>query len=74
LSGTVIVNFGFRMENFGIRRSSNTWPTLNVFSASVITQPPFISDPVPAIVRMQPTGRIFCPSGGFCCFSQNVSQ
>ena len=24
LSGTVIVNFGFRIENFGIRRSSNT--------------------------------------------------
>ena len=47
---------------------------LNVFFSSVMTEPPFISEPVPAIVRMQPIGRIFWPSSGFSCFNQNFSQ
>jgi hypothetical protein len=56
-SGTVIVNLGLRIENLGMRRSSNTWPTLKLCSASVITVPAFISEPVPAIVSTQATGR-----------------
>ena len=46
------------MLNFGITLSPNTWPIFSFISRFVITEPPFISLPVPAIVSTQPTGRI----------------
>ena len=35
---------------------ANTCPIFSLLSWFVMTAPPFISLPVPAIVRMQPTG------------------
>ena len=46
------------MENFGNTSSPNTCPTFRLLSGLLITEPPFISEPVPTMVRTQPTGMI----------------
>ena len=56
--GSEYVNFGFRIEKRGLTRSSKTLPIFIFSAVFVMTEPPFISEPVPAIVSTQPTGTI----------------
>ena len=63
--GTVNVSFGFRIVNLGINRLSKTLPSLRFWVWLVMTEPPFISEPVPTIVNTQPTGRMRRPGAGF---------
>ena len=54
--GTVNVSSGFRMANLGYASGPNTCPILSFCPRLVMTAPPFISLPVPAMVSTQPTG------------------
>ena len=47
---------GFRMENLGKTSSPNTWPIFSLAAWLVMTEPPFISEPVPTMVSTHPTG------------------
>ena len=47
---------GLRIENFGKTAGPNTLPTFRFAAWLVMTLPPFISLPVPTIVRTLPTG------------------
>ena len=59
LWGRVMVKRGFRMEKRGITASlANTWPIFSRVLPLVMTEPAFISDPVPTMVSTQPTGRM----------------
>ncbi len=52
-----MVKRGFKIEKRGIIFSlAKTWPVFCLVSWLVITEPAFISEPVPTIVRTQPTG------------------
>ena len=54
-----MVKVGSRREKRGMTLSlSKTCPIFNLASLSVMTAPAFISEPVPAMVRTQPTGTI----------------
>ena len=44
------------MANFGNTSDPNTCPTFIFASWFVMTEPPFISEPVPAMVSTTPTG------------------
>ena len=44
------------MANFGNTSSPNTWPIFCFVARFVITEPPFISEPVPVMVSTLPTG------------------
>ena len=50
--GRLYVNSGFMMANFGATSVLNTWPIFRFCSWFVMTEPPFISDPVPAMVSV----------------------
>ena len=54
--GTEKVNRGLSIANFGYTAGPNTLPTLMLALWLDMTLPPFISLPVPTIVRTLPTG------------------
>ena len=56
--GTVKVKRGFRMANLGKTAGPKTLPTLRLALWLLMTLPPFISLPVPTIVRTPPTGMV----------------